>query len=1426
RTAIYNGSAQDTTGYEWRASSALYQAADFSYEGDSLAKGTEIGTYAMNLKKENFTNNNDNYTVTFEVEDGWLKINPLAVTVTITGHTRTTIYNGSAQDTTGYEWRASSTLYQAADFSYEGDSLAKGTEIGTYAMNLTAENFTNKNDNYTVTFEVEDGWLKINPLAVTVTITGHTRTTIYNGSAQDTTGYEWSANTKLYQASDFGYAGDSLAEGIDVGTYYMSLKEEHFSNINKNFEVTFSLLSDGKLEITPLDLSVDIIGHTKVVAYNGVAQKVTGYEWEASTALYQKADFSYAGDSLATGVTLGTYPMELSPAQFSNQNPNFGEVAFRVVSDGYIQITPITTPITITANSSKTVYDGSPFSNDGFKYTRNVLVAGDVLKAVVEGTIKNVGETANVVTSYRVVRIDAATKEEVDVTENYTFTDPEDGKLTVTKRAVLLRSASDTKVYDGKALTNAQVEVVGDLSVGGFVFGEGAAYDVTGSITEVGSADNLFTYRLRSNTLAENYDIRVEYGTLTVTLVESAIVITANSQSKLYDGEPLSDPGFTFTPNVLAKGDVIEATVVGEVTAVGSVANRVESFKVVRGDLDVTKNYTFGESKEGILTVTPRQVILTSATDSKPYDRQPLVNGHVEVGGDGFAKGEGATFQVTGSLTEEGSVENSFTYVLTDNTVSTNYLIQSVTGLLTVTPRPTAIVLDYGYAVKADTLGGFADKDFEFPADPLRKGYAFESWEPALPALLPLDTLRSVAQWRLLEYKVALDTFGQISYTVEDHATIDLADYTPSRIGYDFTGWVDEKGYGVEHVNTSEARSIALKATWRMANYAIHYLSAGKEWKQVPMTYGETIASVPQPVRNGYLFKGWTPALPATMPNKDLTVEADWEIIHYSLMLVDEGRDAGTLSYTVEDDDFYLDKLADRPGQEFSGWTMAGELLDYDEVSGQYIFHPSEVASDVLLEAAWTIVSNEFTIDFYVDGAKYKTLRLMAGANTASYIATVRDPRDKAGYRFGGWDLDLPEEMPRKNLEVSAVWKPISYKLILLNEQGVETYLTNYTIEDEVLLPNFEDPEGKREFLGWTDGKNYYKTFDPSKFLKDVELVEAWKLRSFQVIYFVSGKEYARDTFHVGDSIAKIPDPEDYIEGYAFSGWSETPTYMPTEDVKVNSYYELGGYTLTYKSEGRVVKSVRYLYQAPISPSRGISKYGYEFKYWAGVPSNMPGRDIEVEAVYDVATYRLVLRDGTEVIDSLHYTIYDEDIKLPVLDERGRVFRGWYDGTKTITTVKKGSYASNMDLVANWTYINYTLIFMVDGVEYKKKNTMRCGDEITLPKEPVKEGAEFIRWEGMPTDGLMPDDDLILTAVFSTQVGETLVTQSPTVALYSADWAIHILRAEGKSVTVMDLNGLILFEGKSGVEDYVVPVRRHGAYLVRVDQEVKKILVK
>ncbi len=88
------------------------------------------------------------------------------------------------------------------------------------------------------------------------------------------------------------------------------------------------------------------------------------------------------------------------------------------------------------------------------------------------------------------------------------------GYLHVLKRDVLLTSPSASKVYDGTPLTAKDITATGTY---GFVEGEGADYNVTGSQTEVGSSENTFTYTLKSNTLASNYEITTKTGTLTVT---------------------------------------------------------------------------------------------------------------------------------------------------------------------------------------------------------------------------------------------------------------------------------------------------------------------------------------------------------------------------------------------------------------------------------------------------------------------------------------------------------------------------------------------------------------------------------------------------------------------------------------------------------------------------------------------------------------------------------------------------------------------------------------------------------------------------------------------------------------------------------------------------------------------------------------------
>ena len=102
-------------------------------------------------------------------------------------------------------------------------------------------------------------------------------------------------------------------------------------------------------------------------------------------------------------------------------------------------------------------------------------------------------------------------------------------------------------------------------------------------------------------------------------------------------------------------------------------------------------NYT-GTAKTSY-QITKRNVTLTSATDSKPYDKTPLTNHNVTFGGDGFVKEEGATYNVTGSQTEKGTSKNTFTYTLKKGTLASNYSIEVVYGDLTVTAEDGEVVV-------------------------------------------------------------------------------------------------------------------------------------------------------------------------------------------------------------------------------------------------------------------------------------------------------------------------------------------------------------------------------------------------------------------------------------------------------------------------------------------------------------------------------------------------------------------------------------------------------------------------------------------------------------------------------------------------------------------------------------------------------------
>ena len=119
---------------------------------------------------------------------------------------------------------------------------------------------------------------------------------------------------------------------------------------------------------------------------------------------------------------------------------------------GTIKITPILTPIIVTANSKTKTFDETWLTNDDYTYTDGVLLAGDELKATISGQIGFVGTTDNVVTNVKVMR---GSK---DITSNYTFGTHEKGTLTVETATPTININENLYVKVGETLTQEKIK--------------------------------------------------------------------------------------------------------------------------------------------------------------------------------------------------------------------------------------------------------------------------------------------------------------------------------------------------------------------------------------------------------------------------------------------------------------------------------------------------------------------------------------------------------------------------------------------------------------------------------------------------------------------------------------------------------------------------------------------------------------------------------------------------------------------------------------------------------------------------------------------------------------------------------------------------------------------------------------------------------
>ena len=823
KTVPYNGQEQSVSGYDCSVDG-------LTFEGITVgAKGTLVGEYPAAFAEGTVgtVDATGKYIVTKAI-NGTLKITPVTdkVVVTITGHTGSHTYDGNEKTVTGYDVSIDNELYTENDFTFTGTAEAKGTNAGTYPMGLTADQFANTNGNFTnVTFNVTDGWLKINPRPVTLTSGSAER--VYNG--KPLTNETVTVGGDGF-AKDEGVTCDFTGSQTDVGssknTFTFEANAGTYAN-NYSFEVAF-----GTLKVTPFtgEVKVTITEKSGTATYDGGDHIVSGYaSMTADNELYD-VDASVQETPTAAwtakGKDVGEYPVGIAADDFKNINTNFENVKF-VVVDGTLTITPA--PVTLQAPIASKSYDGTPLeaTQFGHSYLEGVNFADDFASVILTGSQTLVGSSASLITgvipnegkkltNYNFTfvpgtltvtdgtgedekPVDPAkviTKTHTPKDLGYNLGEPVTFTVSVkniynTPKTITLTEKANVKFSNGESvivfndvpagetvtaeatytITSEDIlagvfrnTVTADFTGGGSwtaedtvttaelnttlnvtktsnvpegqkaALGQKITYTIkvqnAGNVpyTNVKVEDPLTKLTATIETLAvgETKTFTTEYVVTEADVLEGHVLNTATATgdeikdpksdepkepnggdeveiktfapitikpkdvTATYNGAAITGKDVEITSGKLLEGHKLSAAVIGSGVNAGSYELTLDPEKITIVDAnnkDVSEMYA-RTLLPGKLIINKRSVLITSQSATKMYDGSALTRPAVTITGDGFVPGELAKAEATGSITKVGSTPNTIRYTTTGAFNAANYSIALSVGTLTVTEKP------------------------------------------------------------------------------------------------------------------------------------------------------------------------------------------------------------------------------------------------------------------------------------------------------------------------------------------------------------------------------------------------------------------------------------------------------------------------------------------------------------------------------------------------------------------------------------------------------------------------------------------------------------------------------------------------------------------------------------------------------------------
>ncbi len=311
--------------------------------------------------------------------------------------------------------------------------------------------------------------------------------------------------------------------------------------------------------------------------------------------------------------------------------------------------------------------------------------------------------------------------------------------------------------------------------------------------------------------------------------------------------------------------------------------------------------------------------------------------------------------------------------------------------------------------------------------------------------------------------------------------------------------------------------------TVKPRSFTVTWITDGKEHTQSVSEFSPIVPNV-IPQKTGHTFIGWNPALPETMPSRDVTFTAEWTVNSYETLFDanggkwSDGYSSKTVS-TLYNESIEIPPKPAKEGYDFAGWndiipeSMPAENLSFSakwtprndtkytvniytmNPDGQYYVssetyigttEETAVASVGVINDGFFINKEKsnlsgtiygdgsLTLSVYIDRHVYTLKTVTEGVETDInyyFEQPIEQPSSpyKKGYYFIGWSPEIPLNMPAENITVNAVFEKL-YSISIKNNVGPKTVNYGDTL---VLTAEFDELPENAEIAWYLNGNGF-----------------------------------------------------------------------------------------------------------------------------------------------------------------------------------------------------------------------------------------------------------------------------------------------------------------------------------------------------------------